>query len=65
VREAHDGKLYDARFGKRGRGEGAYAEMIDALFRSAAERHGLLPREDWDRDAPSTFTRPRAQLSLF
>ena len=66
VREGSGGdKMYNAAFGKRGKGEGAYAEMVNDLFRSTAERHGLLPREDWKRDEATTFERPRAQLTLF
>ncbi len=65
VREGSGGKMYNAQFGKRGKGEGAYAEMVDRLFKNTAERHGLLAREDWKRDEPSTFERPRAQLALF
>src|SRR5262249_49533815 len=38
LREAHGGKVYDATFGTRGRGEGAYADMIRALFERTAKR---------------------------
>jgi len=65
VNEAGGGKMYDAQFGKRGKGQGEYAHMVRTLFENAAERHGLLAREDWKKDAPSTFERPRAQLTLF
>jgi DNA repair photolyase len=65
VREGSGGKMYDSEFGKRGKGQGVYAGMIDTLFRTAAERHGLLAREDWKKDEPTTFERPRAQLALF
>ena len=41
VRETRGGKLYDARFGTRGRGEGNYADAIHALFDSAAIKHGF------------------------
>jgi DNA repair photolyase len=41
VRETRGGKLYDARYGVRGRGEGIYAQAIQALFDTAAARHGL------------------------
>jgi DNA repair photolyase len=41
IRETRGGKLYDARFGARGRGEGKYAEAIHALFESTASRLGL------------------------
>jgi DNA repair photolyase len=65
VREAHDGKLYDPRFGERQRGRGQYAQMIETLFKSTAERLGLVSREDWHKELPTTFSRPRSQLSLF
>jgi DNA repair photolyase len=41
VRETRGGKLYDSRFGVRGRGEGTYADAIHALFERAAARAGL------------------------
>src|SRR5205814_3008649 len=41
VREARGGKLYDSRWGVRGRGEGRYAEAARALFDSTARRLGL------------------------
>lgn len=63
IRETRDGKLYDARFSVRGRGEGAHAETIAALFEASARRLGL---SHCDRTHPdwSPFRRPRAQLSL-
>jgi DNA repair photolyase len=62
IRETHDGKLYDARFGVRGRGEGEYARAIGALFEAAASRLGF---EGERPSRPSPFRRPRPQLSLF
>lgn len=41
IRETRAGKMYDARYGVRGRGEGAYAQTIEALFRTTAARLGL------------------------
>lgn len=66
VREAHGGKDYDARWGRRMRGEGPYAALIDQRFRIALARLGLdqpLPplRCDIFRVPP----RPGDQLSLF
>lgn len=70
IRETRGGKLYDARFGVRGRGEGPYAEMINTMFETTAKRLGLLGRhDDHDEDAKgTTFQRPAKptkQLSLF
>jgi DNA repair photolyase len=65
IRETRGGKLYDSRFGTRGRGEGLYAEAIRSLFETTARRLGLDTRHD---DPPSTFRRPNqtsAQLQLF
>jgi DNA repair photolyase len=63
VREARGGKLYDARFGARQRGDGPYAEAAMRLFEATAQRLGL---ETGGRDQlPTTFARPRAQLPLF
>jgi len=65
IRETRGGKLYDSRFGTRGRGEGLYAEAIRSLFETTARRLGLDARHD---DPPSTFRRPiqpSAQLQLF
>jgi DNA repair photolyase len=41
LREMHGGKDYDARWGHRMRGEGQYAEMVQARFRVALKRAGL------------------------
>lgn len=41
IRETRGGKLYDPRYGVRGRGEGPYSEMIATLFRATAQRLGL------------------------
>lgn len=70
IRETRGGKLYDARWGVRGRGEGPYAEMINTMFETTAKRLGLTGRhDDHDEDAKgSTFQRPAkktSQLSLF
>src|SRR5205807_6066948 len=57
VREARGGKLYDSRWGVRGRGEGKYAEAARALFESAARRVGL-GTGCLGSDDPTTFRRP-------
>ena len=66
LREMHGGKDYDARWGHRMRGEGAYAEIIAARFRRKARALGL------DRKVSplccDLFARPGQagdQLSLF
>ena len=66
LREMHAGKIYDAEFFKRVRGEGAYASLIAQRFTKARKRLGLkgnLPPLDCAAFRPP----PRAgdQLSLF
>jgi DNA repair photolyase len=66
LRSLRGGRLYDARFGTRGRGEGPFAEQLRQLFRVHRDRLGL------DRPPPlsaAAFRRPEPeaglQLSLF
>jgi DNA repair photolyase len=66
VRETREGKLYDSRWGVRGRGTGKYADAIEAVFDATVKKLGfnLTPRHE----EPRTFTRPpkaTCQLSLF
>ncbi|HEX3482602.1 MAG TPA: PA0069 family radical SAM protein [Kofleriaceae bacterium] len=75
IRETRGGdKLYDPRFGVRGRGEGVYADMIKTMFDSTVTRLHLNERtregmyDEADAGAPTTFRRPApttGQLSLF
>jgi DNA repair photolyase len=65
IRETRDGKMYDARFGVRGRGEGAYADAIAALFEQTAQKLGLETRGFAQEGAPATFRRPKGQLALW
>jgi hypothetical protein len=64
-------RLYDSRFGTRGRGEGPYADTIATMFDATILRLGLNRRGELDDDegaGPTTFCRPpkkTAQLSLF
>jgi DNA repair photolyase len=41
LREMRGGKLYDARYGIRGRGEGPWADQLRALFRVTTDRLSL------------------------
>lgn len=65
IRETRGGKMYDARFGVRGRGEGHYADAIHSLFEQTAKSLGLETGAFAGDEAPSTFRRPRGQLALF
>jgi DNA repair photolyase len=66
MRQARGGKLYQARFGLRMKGSGAYAELLERRFRLACKKLGLN-RNDWQLDT-SQFTPPKRespQLTLF
>lgn len=66
LRQSHGGKEYDARFGERMRGKGAYAEMMAQRFRLACQRLGLNKqhsRLDVTQFRPPA--NPKAQLELF
>ncbi len=75
IRETRDGKLNDATFGKRARGEGPYAETLTRLFETTARRLGLASGAAVDEtplaplaDAapPAAPAQPRRrQLTLF
>ena len=66
IRDLRGGALYDARFGARMRGSGAFADLIEQMFEGACRRTGI----DAERVRLRTdlFRRPAAdpgQLSLF
>ncbi len=64
IRDTRDGRLSDARFGSRGRGEGSRAEAIAALFHLTARRLGLETGACRGEPA-TTFRRPgRSQMAL-
>ena len=58
LKEAHGGKVYDASFGARGRGNSTYTDAIRVLFERTAKRCGLFSDEVTSYEAPSTFRRP-------
>ena len=63
IRDLRGGKLYDAKWGVRGRGEGFFAEQIGAIFEVTTRRLGLnLRREELSTAA---FRRRTAQATLF
>lgn len=64
LREARGGRLYDARFGSRMRGEGAYAFLLARRFALAVRRNGLN-RRAWELDCSRFRVPPPAgQLPL-
>jgi DNA repair photolyase len=69
VKDTRGGKMYDARFGVRGVGEGPYADAIHALFEGTAKKLGFETREmGSEEEEPQTFARPErpgSQLELF
>ena len=63
VRELREGKLYDAKWGVRGRGTGIFADQMEALFDVTCRKLGL---NEEDRElSTAAFRRPTAQASLF
>lgn len=65
VREMHGGKEYDARWGRRMRGEGHYAKMIAARFRQSARKLGLdVEQPELRCDLFRPPPRPGDQLAL-
>jgi DNA repair photolyase len=65
IKETRGGKMYDARFGVRGTGEGPYAEAIQRLFQQTCAKLGLSTGMRHEDEGPTTFRRPRGQLGLF
>ena len=57
VRDARGGKLYDSRWGVRGRGSGEYADVVRTLFEATAKRLGMN-EECIGADRGDTFRRP-------
>jgi DNA repair photolyase len=65
IRQTRGGRMYDPRYDVRGKGEGAYAAAIQALFEQTAKAVGLETRSVADDAITPTFARPRGQLPLF
>lgn len=67
IRDTRDGRLYDSRWGQRGRGTGEMAEQIGALFRAARRRAGFVEGPDRYGLSTASFRRPDAggQFNLF
>lgn len=67
VRELRDGKLYDPTFGVRMRGEGVFADQIEALFDASVRKLGLNQRPMKLASTSASFRKPpkHGQLGLF
>ena len=63
VRDLRGGKLYDSKWGLRGKGEGIFAEQIAALFDVACRKHGF--NEEDGELSTEHFRRRSLQGSLF
>jgi DNA repair photolyase len=63
IRDLRGGKMYDSRWGKRARGEGIFAEQIDALFDVTCRKLGL--NEDSRGLSADAFRRPSPQSTLW
>ncbi len=65
LRQASGGKEYDPRFGRRQRGRGAYANMINQRFTAACNRLGMSSGRYRERLDCSQFRRPAGpQMAL-
>jgi DNA repair photolyase len=63
IRALRDGKLNDARFGSRMKGEGIFAEQISQMFHVARRKAGL--EDDGPELSAASFRRPQgSQLEL-
>lgn len=67
VREMRGGKLYASDFATRGKGEGPWADHLQAHFRLSRDRHGLNQRPVLSAAAFRTPTKPdlTGQMDLF
>jgi DNA repair photolyase len=64
IKAMRGGKMYDAQWGKRMRGEGIFAEQIAAMFDVARRKAGFT--DDYRELSTASFRRPGgAQLQLF
>ena len=61
VRQASGGRDYDARFGARQTGRGAYADMLASRFRTASKKLGLASGEYQHALDCTQFSRPGQQ----
>jgi DNA repair photolyase len=65
IRDMRRGRLYDSRYGERGRGEGRFAKQIADMFVMACRQVGL--DSEWPALSSASFRRPPSsgQLELF
>jgi DNA repair photolyase len=63
VRAMRNGKLYDSTWGKRGTGEGIFADHLSRMFEVAVRRAGIS--EERFKLSTEHFRKPGEQLALF
>ena len=63
LKAMHGGKLYDAQWGKRFRGEGIFADQIEQMFDVARRKAGI--NNEARELSTAAFCRPTAQLTLW
>jgi DNA repair photolyase len=65
IKAMRDGKLYNSQWGSRMRGEGIFAEQIEAMFDVARRKAGFTDVRNYELSTAS-FRRPDGpQMSLF
>lgn len=64
MRQCRGGKAYDAKFGKRFRGEGVFADLIAQRFARASRQWNMQSRTEQGLNTRD-FRSPRAQQDLF
>jgi DNA repair photolyase len=66
IQQTREGSLYQAEFGKRMRGTGQYAELLEGRFRAARRKYGLdRPRPPLDTARFRCPPRSGDQMRLF
>jgi len=66
IRATRDGQISDSQFGRRMRGQGPYAEQLEATFKVFRKKHGLDKKlSELDANQFRPPTPPTGQRSLF
>ena len=63
IEQSHGGKVNDSNWGRRMRGQGHIADIINQQYKKYAQKYGLHD-ERWELDC-SQFKRPGEQMKLF
>jgi DNA repair photolyase len=65
IRNMRGGKTYDSTWGKRMRGEGAFADLLESRFTKAIKRHGVPQRGDLNLNTELFMPPNGGQMDLF